>query len=71
MSVVRDFCGHGVGKLHSAPNVLHFGEKNTGSILEPGMFFTIEPMVNLENLIPRYYQIIGQLLQKINRCHSI
>ena len=48
MSVVRDFCGHGVGKsFHSAPNVLHFGEKNTGSILEPGMFFTIEPMVNL------------------------
>ena len=48
MSVVRDFCGHGVGKsFHSAPNVLHFGEKNTGSKLEPGMFFTIEPMVNL------------------------
>ena len=48
MSVVRDFCGHGVGKsFHSAPNVLHFGEKNTGSKLETGMFFTIEPMVNL------------------------
>ena len=48
MSVVRDFCGHGVGRsFHSAPNVLHFGEKNTGSFLEPGMFFTIEPMVNL------------------------
>ncbi len=48
MSVVRDFCGHGVGRsFHSAPNVLHFGEKNTGSFFEPGMFFTIEPMVNL------------------------
>ena len=48
MSVVRDFCGHGVGRsFHSAPNVLHFGEKHTGSFLEPGMFFTIEPMVNL------------------------
>ncbi len=48
MSVVRDFCGHGVGQnFHSSPNVLHFGEKKTGSILEPGMFFTIEPMVNL------------------------
>ena len=48
MSVVKDFCGHGVGRsFHSAPNVLHFGEKNTGSFLEPGMFFTIEPMVNL------------------------
>ena len=48
MSVVRDFCGHGVGRnFHSAPNVLHFGEKNTGALLEAGMFFTIEPMVNL------------------------
>ena len=48
MSVVKDFCGHGVGRsFHSAPNVLHFGEKNTGSLLESGMFFTIEPMVNL------------------------
>ena len=48
MSVVRDFCGHGVGRsFHSAPNVLHFGHKNTGAVLEPGMFFTIEPMVNL------------------------
>lgn len=46
-SVVRDFCGHGIGKVfHAAPSVLHFGEKNTGSVLEPGMFFTIEPMVN-------------------------
>ena len=48
MSVVRDFCGHGVGRsFHSVPNVLHFGKKNTGSVLQPGMFFTIEPMVNL------------------------
>ena len=48
MSVVRDFCGHGVGKtFHSAPNVLHFGTEKTGAVLEPGMFFTIEPMVNL------------------------
>ena len=48
MSVVRDFCGHGVGRsFHSAPNVLHFGERKTGAILETGMFFTIEPMVNL------------------------
>ncbi len=48
MSVVRDFCGHGVGTtFHSAPNVLHFGKKNTGAVLQTGMFFTIEPMVNL------------------------
>ena len=48
MSVVRDFCGHGVGRsFHSSPNVLHFGKKKTGAVLEKGMFFTIEPMVNL------------------------
>lgn len=45
--VVRDFCGHGVGRIfHDAPNVLHFGEPGTGERLEPGMFFTIEPMLN-------------------------
>lgn len=48
MSVVRDFCGHGLGRVfHSAPNVLHFGRPGTGARIEPGMFFTIEPMVNL------------------------
>jgi len=48
MSVVRDFCGHGLGRVfHSAPNVLHYGRWGTGPVLEPGMFFTIEPMVNL------------------------
>lgn len=48
MSVVRDFCGHGLGRVfHAAPNVLHYGRWGTGPVLEPGMFFTIEPMVNL------------------------
>jgi methionyl aminopeptidase len=47
-SVVRDFCGHGLGKVfHDAPNILHFGQKGSGELLRPGMFFTIEPMVNL------------------------
>lgn len=47
-SVVRDFCGHGIGKLfHDAPNVVHFGERGRGYELRPGMFFTIEPMINL------------------------
>jgi methionyl aminopeptidase len=47
-SVVRDFCGHGVGRVfHDAPNILHFGQPGTGELLKPGMFFTIEPMVNL------------------------
>ena len=47
-SVVRDFCGHGLGRVfHDAPNVLHYGKPGTGPVLRPGMFFTIEPMVNL------------------------
>jgi methionyl aminopeptidase len=48
MSVVRDFCGHGLGRVfHAPPNVLHYGRPGTGPRLEEGMFFTIEPMVNL------------------------
>ena len=46
--VVRDFCGHGVGRLfHDAPEVVHAGKPGTGPELKPGMFFTIEPMVNI------------------------
>lgn len=46
-SVVRDFCGHGIGDVfHQPPNVLHYGAPNTGIRLEPGMIFTIEPMIN-------------------------
>ncbi|MEO8243933.1 MAG: type I methionyl aminopeptidase [bacterium] len=48
MSVVRDFCGHGLGRVfHASPNVLHYGRAGTQAVLEEGMFFTIEPMVNL------------------------
>jgi methionyl aminopeptidase len=47
-SVVRDFCGHGIGRLfHDTPNILHYGEPGEGVPLKPGMVFTIEPMVNL------------------------
>jgi len=47
-SVVRDFCGHGVGRLfHDAPNILHYGQANEGPELREGMIFTIEPMINL------------------------
>ncbi|WP_349357445.1 type I methionyl aminopeptidase [Stappia sp.] len=47
-SVVRDFCGHGVGRLfHDMPNILHYGRPGEGIELKPGMIFTIEPMVNL------------------------
>ena len=47
-SVVRDFCGHGLGRIfHDRPNILHYGEAGDGVVLEPGMLFTIEPMINL------------------------
>ncbi len=46
-SVVRDFCGHGIGRVfHDSPSVLHFGNAGTGPVLKEGMFFTVEPMVN-------------------------
>ncbi len=48
MSVVREFCGHGLGlNFHEAPNVVHLGKPGRGVVLRPGMFFTIEPMINL------------------------
>ena len=48
MSVVRDFCGHGVGRLfHDEPNIVHVGRPGEGIVLKPGMFFTVEPMINL------------------------
>lgn len=47
-SVVRDFCGHGLGRLfHDSPNVLHYGRPDEGIEMKPGMIFTIEPMINL------------------------
>lgn len=47
-SVVRDFCGHGVGRVfHDAPNVVHVGKPGRGVVLKPGMIFTVEPMINL------------------------
>ena len=48
MSVVRDFCGHGLGRLfHDEPNIVHVGRTGEGIVLKPGMLFTIEPMINL------------------------
>ena len=47
-SVVRDFCGHGLGQVfHDHPNILHYGKRGDGAILKPGMIFTVEPMINL------------------------
>ena len=46
-SVVRDFCGHGIGKtFHAPPNILHYGKRGSGIKLETGMIFTVEPMIN-------------------------
>ena len=46
-SVVRDYCGHGIGKtFHKPPNILHYGKRGEGITLEPGMIFTVEPMIN-------------------------
>ena len=46
-SIVREFCGHGIGKsFHEHPNILHYGQRKSGDVLKPGMIFTIEPMVN-------------------------
>lgn len=47
-SVVRDFCGHGIGQVfHDSPNILNVGKRNTGPELREGMIFTVEPMINL------------------------
>jgi len=47
-TIVRDFCGHGLGRVfHDSPNVLHFGRPGTGPKIKQGMFFTVEPMINL------------------------
>ena len=49
-SVVKDFCGHGISTIfHEPPNILHYGKKNTGTKIYPGMTFTIEPMINAGN----------------------
>ena len=54
-SVVREYCGHGIGKIfHEEPQVLHYGKPNTGIELKEGMTFTIEPMINLGK---RYVQL--------------
>jgi methionyl aminopeptidase len=47
-AVVRDFCGHGLGRIfHARPNIVHYGRPGQGVVLKPGMFFTVEPMINL------------------------
>ncbi len=54
-SVVKDFCGHGLGRIfHDAPNILHYGTPGSGDVLKEGMFFTIEPMINIGKHTVKY-----------------
>jgi methionyl aminopeptidase len=67
--VVRDFCGHGLGRtFHDHPNVLHYGRKGEGVELQPGMFFTIEPMINLGR---PHVKILGDGWTAVTRDRSL
>ncbi|MGA0531298.1 type I methionyl aminopeptidase [Hansschlegelia sp. KR7-227] len=68
-SVVRDFCGHGIGRLfHDEPNILHYGRRGEGATLKPGMFFTIEPMINLGR---PHVKILGDGWTAVTRDRSL
>lgn len=68
-SVVREFCGHGIGRaFHEEPQVLHYGQPNTGIILEPGMTFTIEPMVNAGK---RHVKLLPDGWTVVTKDHSL
>jgi len=68
-SVVREYCGHGIGKVyHEDPQVLHYGEPGTGDILKAGMTFTIEPMVNAGK---RHVRLLGDGWTVVTKDHSL
>ncbi len=68
-SIVREYCGHGIGKVfHEDPQVLHYGSPNTGLVLEPGMTFTIEPMVNIGK---RHVKLLPDEWTVITKDHSL
>ncbi len=68
-AVVREYCGHGIGKqFHEEPQVLHYGTPGTGIILEPGMIFTIEPMVNTGK---RHVKVLGDGWTVITKDRSL
>ena len=67
-TVVREFCGHGIGKnFHEDPQVLHYGPPRTGAILEPGMIFTIEPMINAGQ---RYLKVLPDGWTAVTKDHK-
>jgi methionyl aminopeptidase len=68
-SVVREYCGHGIGRgFHEDPQVLHYGEPGTGLVLEPGMTFTVEPMVNAGR---RHVKLLGDGWTVVTKDHSL
>lgn len=68
-SVVREYCGHGIGRVfHEDPHVLHYGKAGVGEIIQPGMTFTIEPMINLGQ---RHVKILGDGWTVITRDHKL
>ena len=68
-SVVREYCGHGIGRIyHEDPQVLHYGEPGTGLTLEPGMTFTIEPMINAGK---RHVRLLPDGWTVITKDHSL
>lgn len=68
-SVVREYCGHGIGKIfHEPPNVLHYGQRGTGEILKPGMIFTIEPMINAGK---RFVKLLPDQWTVVTKDHSL
>ncbi len=68
-SVVREYCGHGIGRIfHEPPNVLHYGEKGTGEEIKPGMIFTIEPMINAGK---RFVKLLPDKWTVVTKDHSL
>jgi methionyl aminopeptidase len=68
-SVVQEFCGHGIGRdFHEEPHVMHFGKVNEGEVMEPGMIFTIEPMINQGK---RHVKVLGDKWQAVTKDHSL
>lgn len=68
-SVVREFCGHGIGKkFHEDPQVLHYGKTGTGEILDAGMIITIEPMINLGK---RHVKVLADGWTAVTKDHSL
>jgi len=68
-SVVREFCGHGIGKnFHEEPQVLHYGKAGEGVVLEPGMILTIEPMLNLGK---RHVKVLADGWTAVTKDHSL